>query len=131
MTTGSEEEEENPSLPPPSALLYRHLLLEGSGYEDYDWRPLRPGIEIFRLYGDGEQGPSAALLRYEKGAKLAPHRHTGHETLLILRGSQKDERGRYATGDVIVNLPGSSHSVQSDEGCVLLALWSSPVQFED
>jgi anti-sigma factor ChrR (cupin superfamily) len=95
-----------------------------------DWEPMRPGIEIHRLYGDGGDGPSAALLRYQPGTKLPRHRHVGMEHILVLSGSQEDERGHYRAGALVVNPPGTSHNVSSAEGCIVLALWEKPVSFE-
>jgi anti-sigma factor ChrR (cupin superfamily) len=94
------------------------------------WQAFRPGIEIFRLHGQAAQGSSSALLRYAPGAQLACHVHTGHEHLVVLSGSQRDEFGVYTAGSVTVNVPGSKHSVTSDEGCVVLAVWEAPVDFE-
>jgi anti-sigma factor ChrR (cupin superfamily) len=94
------------------------------------WRPFRPGIEIFRLHGgEAADGPASALLRYAPGAQLACHEHMGHEHIVVLSGSQRDEHGVYSAGSVIVNVPGSKHSVTSDEGCVVLAVWQAPVRF--
>jgi anti-sigma factor ChrR (cupin superfamily) len=68
-------------------------------------------------------------LRYQPGAKTPPHRHTGVEHIYVLRGSQRDERGVYETGTLVVNETGSSHQVASDDGCVVLVLWQKPVEF--
>jgi anti-sigma factor ChrR (cupin superfamily) len=95
-----------------------------------DWQPLRPGIEIHPLYQSPDDGPAAALLRYQPGATLARHRHTGLEHVFVLAGSQEDDRGCYRTGALVVNPPGSAHNVASAEGCLVLVLWEKPVQFE-
>jgi anti-sigma factor ChrR (cupin superfamily) len=87
------------------------------------WQPMRPGVEICRLYGDGPAGPGAALLRYAAGGSIPGHAHLGHEQILILSGSQADERGSYGPGTLIINPPGSSHAVTSVEGCVALVTW--------
>jgi anti-sigma factor ChrR (cupin superfamily) len=57
------------------------------------------------------------------------HRHTGLETILVLDGTQSDERGDYGAGTLILNPTGSAHSVWSDPGCVVLIQWDKPVQF--
>jgi anti-sigma factor ChrR (cupin superfamily) len=106
-----------------------HLTLEQITGGGIAWQPFRPGIEILRLHGDTAHGPSSALLRYAPGAQLACHVHTSHEHIVVLSGSQRDERGVYTAGSVIVNVPGSQHSVTSDEGCVVLAVWEAPVRF--
>lgn len=93
-----------------------------------DWQPFRPGIEICRLY-EMPEGSAAALLRYAPGAKVPRHAHVGYEHLYILQGAQSDERGEYRTGSLVINPPGSSHSVSSPGGCLVLAIWERPVAF--
>jgi len=94
------------------------------------WQPFRAGIEIHRLYGELGVGRAAALLRYAPGAELPAHRHVGFEQILVLQGAQVDERGRYGKGVLVVNAPGSGHSVSSPEGCIVLVTWDNPVEFE-
>jgi anti-sigma factor ChrR (cupin superfamily) len=98
--------------------------------ERLDWKPLRPGIEIHHLYDGGPDGATAAFLRYQPGTRLARHRHVGLEHILVLAGSQEDERGHYRVGALVVNPPGTAHNVSSAEGCIVLALWERPVRFE-
>ena len=98
--------------------------------ERLDWKPMRPGIEVHRLYQHGDDGPAAAFLRYKPGATLARHRHTGVEHIFVLAGSQQDERGIYRAGAFVVNPPGTAHNVVSPEGCIVLVLWEKPVSFE-
>ncbi|MYE84591.1 MAG: cupin domain-containing protein [Gammaproteobacteria bacterium] len=90
------------------------------------FRPFRDGIEICRLHADD---PVVALLRYAPGARVPRHRHPGLETVLVLAGSQRDERGTYGPGTLVVNPAGSAHAVASDEGCVVLIQWERAVQF--
>lgn len=104
-------------------------LLDG-GWRDAPFEPFREGVEIARLAGDPD-GASAALLRYQPGASVPMHEHVGLETILVLEGSQADERGVYAAGTMSVNLAGSRHSVWSDEGCVVLIHWERPVRILD
>jgi anti-sigma factor ChrR (cupin superfamily) len=98
--------------------------------ERLTWTPMRPGIEAHQLYENGPDGPAAALLRYQPGATLARHRHTGYEHIFVLVGSQRDERGLYQAGAMVVNPPGSAHNVSSPEGCIVLVLWERPVRFD-
>jgi anti-sigma factor ChrR (cupin superfamily) len=93
------------------------------------WQPFRPGIEIVRVYGGGA-GPSAALLRYAPGARLAAHVHTGYEHILVLSGSQRDDLGVYPEGTCLIHGPDTGHNVTSDQGCVVLAIWNAPVEFD-
>ncbi len=92
--------------------------------------PFRPGVEIHWLYGDGSEA-AAALLRYQPGARVPHHDHTGYEHILVLSGSQQDKQGLYAAGTFVVNSPGSSHGVISDEGCLVLIIWEKPVTIRE
>jgi anti-sigma factor ChrR (cupin superfamily) len=99
-------------------------------FADYPWQPFSPGVEIARLYGTGEHGPAAALLRYAPGAAVPRHAHVDYEHILVLAGSQRDERGLYEAGTLLVHGAGTSHAVASDHGCVVLAIWNAPVLFD-
>ena len=97
--------------------------------EEAGWQPFRPGIQIQRLYQNGESGPAAALLRYEPGASVPPHEHEGYEHILILDGAQSDEHGSYPAGSFVVNRPHTLHGVASEAGCVVLIIWERGVHF--
>ena len=106
---------------PPGAALERRVA-EGP------WESLRPGVDIQYLHNvPGE--PVAALLRYQPGARVPAHRHTGTEFVQILTGSQRDAAGVYRAGSFTVNRPGTSHELVSDDGCTVLIVWQSPVVF--
>ncbi|MCG6971285.1 MAG: cupin domain-containing protein [Gammaproteobacteria bacterium] len=95
----------------------------------FHWQPFRQGVEIYRLYGDETNGPAAALLKYDPGADIPLHHHTGYEHILVLAGSQSDDQAEYDQGTLIISKPGSGHSVTSTSGCIVLAIWNSPVEF--
>jgi anti-sigma factor ChrR (cupin superfamily) len=97
---------------------------------DIAWQPFRAGIEIHPLYGEIGKGRAAALLRYAPGAELPHHRHSGFEQILVLDGAQVDDNGRYGKGTLVVNPPGSRHSVSCPEGCIVFVTWEQPVEFE-
>jgi anti-sigma factor ChrR (cupin superfamily) len=92
------------------------------------WQPFRDGVEIYPLYGDRTQGPSAALLRYQPGAAVPIHEHQGFEHIFVLSGSQSDPAGTYGTGTFVVNPPQTQHSVLSETGCIVLVIWEKPVK---
>lgn len=110
-------------------ILLRDLFGSQQDFSGYDWAPFRAGIEIARIYGDGTSGPAAALLRYAPGAIVPLHEHTGFEHILVLSGSQTDEHGTYEAGSCLIQASGTRHRVTSSDGCVVLALWYSPVAF--
>ena len=93
-----------------------------------EFQPAFPGVTMALLYRE-PNGSSAAILKYEPGARLASHSHPGYEHIYVLEGSQRDERGVYPAGTLVVNPPGTAHTVESPEGCVVLAIWQRPVEF--
>lgn len=105
-------------------------LLNG-GWRDLRFEPFRPGVEIFPVIAGGEEQASVALLRYAPGASVPWHWHQGLETIVVLEGSQSDERGRYVAGDLTTNPAGTGHSVWSVDGCVVLIQWERPVRMAE
>lgn len=93
------------------------------------WAPFREGVEIHQIYQLPDSGSAAALLRYAPGAAVPEHEHSGHEHILVLSGSQIDARGEHLAGTLVVNLPGTRHSVSSPRGCVVYVVWARPVVF--
>jgi anti-sigma factor ChrR (cupin superfamily) len=92
------------------------------------WQAFREGVEIYPIYNN-RQGCSAALLRYAPGASVPAHEHIGYEHILVLTGEQRDERNVYPAGTLVISPPGSAHSILSQHGCVVLAIWERPVSF--
>lgn len=97
--------------------------------DEIPWTPFREGVEIHRLYGDGVTGPTAALIRFSKAAEVPRHFHEGYEHILILAGSQMDQNGRIEAGTLRIHPPGTSHSVRSEAGCIVLAIYEKAVSF--
>ena len=100
-------------------------LLTGA-WQSLPFVPFREGIEVAWLR-EGE--PGFAVLRYAPGASAPLHLHPDVEMILVLDGAQSDESGTYTAGDIVINAPGSQHSVVSENGCVVLLMWSKPVVF--
>ena len=100
-----------------------------SRLDDIEWSPFRDGVEIHRLYGDGINGPTAALIRFSKQSTVPLHYHEGYEHILILAGSQRDQNGLIKAGTLRIHPPGTQHSVVSDAGCVVLAIYEKAVRF--
>jgi anti-sigma factor ChrR (cupin superfamily) len=80
-----------------------------------------PGVE--RLYLAREELPdrtiASSFVRYAPGAAFEPHVHENGEELFVLAGAFGDEYGTYPTGTYIHNPPGSSHTPNGAEGCLL------------
>ena len=109
------------------ALILKDLLNIALTQDELPWEPFRPGVDIYRLYGDGQEGAAAALLRYQPGASVPRHDHTGFEHIFVLSGSQTDQNGEHQAGTLVVNPPSTNHSVISHAGCIVLAIWEKPV----
>ncbi len=123
-----------PSSEPDPAPLYSRIELPdftriAEWQHQLNWEPFVEGVEIHRLYGDGLTGPSAALLRFNQAGKVPLHRHTGYEHIFVLAGSQRDQNSLAQTGTLMINPPGTTHSVVSEAGCIVLAIYGSPVEF--
>jgi anti-sigma factor ChrR (cupin superfamily) len=101
-------------------------LLKAS-WRDLVFEPFREGIAVHWLVKGSASEPSAALLRYDPGASVPSHRHGGLETILVLEGSQSDEKGDYEAGTLVLNAKGTEHSVHSKNGCVVFIQWDLPV----
>lgn len=105
-------------------------LFQVSGWQHkLPWKPFTAGVDIYRLYGDGETGPTAALLRFQPGGRVPLHEHTGYEHIFMLSGEQVDEVSKAESGSLIINPPGTSHSILSQNGCIVLAIYEKPVKF--
>lgn len=111
-----------------SALVFHDVLDIAQQADQIAWKPFHDGVEIHPLY-DVDGGCSAALLRYAPGASIPSHQHMGYEHILVLVGEQQDESNVYSQGSLVVSPPGSSHAVQSPQGCIVLAIWEKPVSF--
>ncbi len=108
---------------------FNELLQISGWHQKLSWKPFQEGVDIYRLYGDGETGPTAALLRFRAGGRVPMHEHMGYEHIFVLSGSQVDENSRAETGSLIINPPGTTHSVLSENGCIVLAIYEKPVKF--
>lgn len=97
--------------------------------DEIPWKPFKDGVDIYRLYGDGITGPTAALLRFREAGKVPLHSHPGYEHILVLAGSQRDQNSTATAGTLMINPPGTSHSVISEAGCIVLAIYQEPVKF--
>ena len=111
----------------PESLVLSDLFSLAADPDRLEWQPFRPGIEIHRLYQTDADGSAAALLKYAPGATVPTHDHSGYEHIIVLSGSQQDERGVYPAGTLVINPPGSGHAVASEAGCIVLIVWEKPV----
>lgn len=97
--------------------------------DEIPWTFFRTGVDIYRFYGDGITGATAALIRFRKEARVPMHLHDGWEHILVLAGSQRDQNGVIPAGTLRIHPPGTYHSVISEAGCIVLAIYEKPVRF--
>ncbi len=120
----------SPEIDPPGARFAVRDLFRIAEWQDrVPWREFREGVEIHRLYGDGITGPTAALIRFRTGGYVPLHEHTGYEHIIVLAGTQRDDRGTASVGTLLVSAPGTRHEIASDSGCIVLAIYEKPVRF--
>jgi anti-sigma factor ChrR (cupin superfamily) len=84
-----------------------------------------PGLELFTVPRPAPSDGEAYLARFAAGMRFPPHRHEGHEDVLLLEGSYTDASGTVdRSGDVHHMPAGSLHhfAVAPDEPCVAAAL---------
>lgn len=114
----------------PERVLKLNDLFQISGWQQkLKWQPFAEGVDIYRLYETGPDGPTAALLRFHPGGRVPLHEHMGYEHIFMLAGEQVDEVSKAETGALIINPPGTSHSILSENGCIVLAIYEKPVKF--
>lgn len=100
--------------------------------ETLAWRPVCDGVEIkILLEEDGGAGAVTALFRWQAGASLPEHVHTGIEQSWVLEGSLADHDGECKAGQFVWRPPGSRHKAWSPNGALLLAMLRTPNQFFD
>ena len=74
----------------PERILLHDLFGERQDFDAYAWEPFRPGVEIARVYGDGQSGPAAALLRYAPGARVPAHDHLDYEHIIVVSPAHRE-----------------------------------------
>ena len=114
----------------PQPIVMTDIMDMAAQADTLDWQSFRDGVDLYQIYGVmGADGPSACLLRFQPGAKVPRHAHTGYEHIIVLAGDQTDDRGTYEAGTVLISPPGTDHAIVSDDGCIVLAIYQAPVSF--
>lgn len=113
----------------PGALIFEELFTSLATTGGLDWQPFFPGVDAHWIYREGEDGAAAAFLRFQPGARVPTHEHRGFEHILVLSGSQRSESGLLRAGSLMVHPPGTCHSIISDEGCLVLAIYQKRAYF--
>ncbi len=94
--------------------------------DPYDWFDFRPNIKKLILAGAAETRHIAILWYTVTDGGVALHYHAKTESVYVIDGTQTDAKGRYDTGTVYFNPPGSGHQVTDSSGFFLLAYAAPP-----
>src|SRR3989449_6962291 len=115
ILTGSTEPATERGNAPPSEIFALH---------DLPWVETGPGVRQKRIWEDKAGERRAILAHFGPGATLPPHRHVGDELIFLIEGSNADESGVVATGNMNYRPNGCVHSVTTQNGAtVLAAVW--------
>ena len=81
-----------------------------------------PGMSWHKIsYNKKNGGQGTYVLKMDAGAKSLYHEHLGFEEFLILDGELTDTDGKvFKKGDFVSYEPGSKHSSQTKDGCLIL-----------
>jgi anti-sigma factor ChrR (cupin superfamily) len=69
------------------------------------------------------------LIRFRVEGRIPMHEHQGYEHIFVLSGSQRDQNSTAEAGTLVITPPGTRHSIVSDAGCIVLAIYEQPVRF--
>ncbi len=101
----------------------------GSRYLDPSKLPWQADGEKFwtkLLYEDAARGERTLLMKVDPGASFPLHAHEEIEQIYVLSGSFFDQERVLRAGDYACRAPGAQHTAGSDEGAVLLLIYSRP-----
>lgn len=111
------------------------MAIESVRIPDLDFVPMEPGLRenvlIHKLFDntvDDPTGSDAALIKYLPGAFIPLHLHRGYEMVLVLQGEYIENGETHNPGSLIIRAPGTTHSMRSNTGCVILAMRDIPVK---
>ena len=101
--------------------------IQGSVYLDLartDWQPDGDKFWIKPIYEDPVRGERTLLMKIGAGARYPMHAHEETEQIYVLSGSFRDQDRTLRAGDYCCRAPGAMHSTESDEGAVVLLVYS-------
>lgn len=117
--------------PMPADPLFPAALREfvGFGSQDVPWRRKLPGFKEHMIGKIDECEVSLFWIR--PGRKIPAHTHEGMEISLVLCGAFRDERGRFARGDISIADDSVDHRpIAEDEApCIGLSIVDAPLRF--
>lgn len=89
------------------------------------WEETRDeGFWLKRLYENEEQGERTWLMKIDPGAISPSHAHEEFEQFYVLEGTIRDDNGLMRAGDFVCRPPGEMHWASSDEGALVLLVYT-------
>jgi anti-sigma factor ChrR (cupin superfamily) len=83
------------------------------------------GFWIKPLYEDPERGEKTMLMKVDPGAFAPSHTHEGEfEQVYVLEGSFYDQHRTMKTGDYCCRAPDAPHIAGSEEGAVVMVIYT-------
>ena len=107
----------------------RAVPLAGSRYLDpgtLEWQPDGPKFWTKLLHEDLAKGERTLLMKVDPGASFPLHAHEEVEQIYVLAGSFFDQDRTLRAGDYACRAPGAMHMAGSEEGAVMLLIYSRP-----
>ncbi|MEC4766354.1 cupin domain-containing protein [Halomonas sp. CUBES01] len=111
------------------------LVMSNVELPDIEFEQMEPGLRnnvfihiLFDNKKDNPTGSDAALIKYLPGAFVPLHLHRGYEMVLVLQGEYIENGEINTPGSLIIRAPGTTHSMRSNTGCVILAMRDIPVK---
>jgi quercetin dioxygenase-like cupin family protein len=91
-----------------------------------EWEPTTSqGFWVKSLYADVERGEKTLLMKVDPGAFSPMHSHPDElEQLYVLQGSFYDQETTMRSGDYCCRAPGAPHEAGSEEGAIVLLVYT-------
>ncbi|MFT5505120.1 MAG: anti-sigma factor ChrR (cupin superfamily) [Gammaproteobacteria bacterium] len=82
------------------------------------------GFWVKPLLEDSQKELRTWLMKVEPGAFSESHSHTDIEQIFVIEGSFYDQNATYEPGAFIVRAAGAEHTAGSQDGCIVLLMYS-------
>ena len=98
----------------------------GMAWEPTEWAGI--GRKVLEFVNHPRMGRETSLLQFASGSSWPTTTWPERLDLFVMEGSCSDEHGHYGEHTFVRNPPGFTHTLRSDEGCVLYAKWRVPIR---